>query len=174
MADKINIKIKEVKTQQDRVALANLYLGYLNSLCKFNSEIERALFEDEGKIMAYQESSRHIDRKDYLIIIDDYVLAGFFMIGEYPNAFSRHDRYIQEFYINPKYQRQGIGKFVVKEFFKNSKDDISFYILVENTKAKKFWDNVMEELNYENRNRLGNIGYVGEDELLEWRYYVKK
>ena len=168
------IRIKRVKNEQDRNVLARLYSDYLKSLSDFSPDVEEALFRGEGAILACKNSAERRDRKDYLVIADEYNVIGFVMLGEYPNSLSRHDIYVQEFFIKEKYRRQGVGTEVVKKLLEKETKDVSLYILKRNYPAVGFWTEIMTKLGYEDRSALGNIGYIEKNGLLHWRYYVKK
>jgi Acetyltransferase (GNAT) family. len=109
-------------------------------------------------------------RVDYFIVGDDGKIKGFALIGLYPNAFSRHDIFIGEFYIIPECRRHGYGTIAVKELVKLYPDyDISMFVLKKNFGAKLFWNRILSSLDYVERTSIGSI--KAKTKNCEWFYW---
>lgn len=151
------------RTQQNEFKF--LYHKYLKTLSQYT---KKDILESR---LLNQIAPGHY--KCYLITLGDKFI-GLIVLGGWPNSFSQHDTFIQEFFILPEYQRMGYGRqaaeWIVNRLSYNR--DISMYILPENDLARNFWDDVMEDLGYVERfNEIGITATILEGFI--FRYYVK-
>ena len=71
---------------------------------------------------------------------------GFIVLGKNPeNSPVGCDYYLQDFYINEKYQGMSWGKRVAEALFKKYPGKYFFYVLKKNRIARLFWGRVIEE-----------------------------
>ena len=157
--------------------ITSLYVNYLKELSPYDDAIPKN--DKEIKHMAkemvieYAESSH---TTIYVIVKTEII--GFFVVGQWPQAYATDDVYIMQFYISKPYQRKGYGKTAVKLFtesteFYNLTDDISLFVLFGNP-ASYFWTKIFKELGYKDLVKTGKIAPPTEenmDELPNARFY---
>lgn len=155
-------------SEEQRQRFREIYDAYLNAMSEFID------IEEPHEIIIYRvacegRNSRH---KCYLITLEGEPI-GLAILGHWPNAFSRHDTYIQEFFILPEYQRKGYGAQAVRWIVERGPvdGDISLYIVPKNEPAKGFWSKTMGQLGYSDR--LEDVGIDAKtEEGLIFRYYI--
>lgn len=157
-------------SEKQRQSFRKIYAAYLSALAKYTD------FDESFEAIMDQvvwECTWH-GHKSYLVMLDNKPI-GLVILGSWPNAFSRHDTYIQEFFILPEYQRNGYGTQVV-EWIVNSgpvDDDISLYILPKNEPAKTFWTTALGGLDYRDRFEDASIDAKTKEGLI-FRHYIKR
>lgn len=139
------------------------YLRYLNSL---TNHIK--VFSDED-ILYYSS----LPDKDIFLVYNEDDPIGIVILGHgLENCFSRHDVYIQDFYIFPEYQRTGLGYEVLKVITRHYSDkDFSLMIIKNNYPALNFWDKVFERIGYSERMQAADMIALSDD--FYFKYYVK-
>ena len=159
-----NIALKKIEKPEEYTILRRLWQEYIAALSKYKT------FEENPEIIAEEEAAPHWCRDDY-IIFQKNTPVGFVITGQYPNAFSKGDIYIQEFFVREEFQRKGIGKQAIEKRLSRTGKDVSMYIIQNNEPAKFFWSNTMAKLGYEDRFRVADITATTEDGL-DFRYYT--
>ena len=71
---------------------------------------------------------------------------GFAVLGCGSNCHPDADLYIEEFYIQKKYQRKGYGRFFMNLLLVGN-NKVCFYIIKKNDKALAFWRNIFSKWN---------------------------
>lgn len=139
------------------------YLIYLNSL---SNHIEVLSDED---ILYYSS----FPDMDVFLVYNDNNPIGIVIIGHgLKNCFSRHDIYIQDFYIFPEYQRIGLGCEVLKVLTRHYSDkDFSLMIIKNNYPALNFWDKTFERIGYSERMQAADM--IASSDNFYFKYYVK-
>ena len=160
------VSLQQVKTGRQRETLQGLWARYVEALSQFRS------FEKPAQEIAQEEAIEQDDRTDHLIVSGSDPV-GFIAIGRYPNSFTKTDVFVQEFFVLPEHQRQGIGTRAVKKFLEEqSLSEVSMFILRNNAPALNFWDTAMLTEGYFDRLRAGNINAMTFDGEFYFRYYV--
>lgn len=110
------------------------------------------------------------NRSDYLIIHNKKI-AGFALIGEYPDSFSPFDIFVQDFYIKPEFRNQGIGSESMAEIIDlHEAPAVSLFILDNNDVAYKFWQRLFNIIGFEDRVRAGGI--IAKGDRSTFYYFV--
>ena len=164
----VPVSLQQIKTGRQRETLQGLWARYVEVLSQFRN------FEKPAQKIAQEEAAGQDDRTDHLIMLGNDPV-GFIAIGRYPNSFTKTDVFVQEFFVLPERQRQGIGTKAVKKFLEEqSLPEVSMFILRNNAPALNFWDNAMLTAGYFDRLRAGNINAITFDGKFYFRYYVKE
>lgn len=157
-------------SEKQRQSFREIYAAYLSALAKY-TDFDETFEAIIDRVM--QECAWH-GHKSYLVTLDGKPI-GLTILGNWPNAFSRHDTYIQEFFILPEYQRNGYGTQVM-EWIVNSgpvDGDISLYILPKNEPAKMFWSMALGGLGYRDRFEDASIDAKTKEGFI-FRYYTEQ
>lgn len=158
------IKLEDYR--RDKELYLNRYKEYLTYLNSLNNNLK--LLSDE-EILYYSDSSD----LDVYLVYDKELPIGIVILGHgLDNCFSRHDIYIQDFYIFPEYQRSGFGFEVLKVVTRHYSDkDFSLMIIKNNYPALNFWDKVFEKIGYSER--IQAAGMIASSDDFYFKYYVK-
>lgn len=156
-------------SERQRQSFKEMYESYLNAMAAY-IDIEEPHEIIINRVAWEGTSGGH---KDYLITLDGEPI-GLAILGNWPNSFSRHDTYIQEFFILPKYQRKGYGTEAVRWIMDRGPvdGDISLYIVPKNKPAKAFWSKALEELGYRDRFEDVSVDAKTEEGFI-FRYYIE-
>lgn len=94
-----------------------------------------------------------LNRQKYTEWIDIYDdndnLVGFLIMATQPICHPDADYYIEESYIKPEHRNKGLMTKTVSEILDNKEGTFCFYVLKENLAAKRFWERVFKEHDYE-------------------------
>ena len=136
----MEIKTKKLSENNfmDKQVFKYLFGKYTTELRAIDPKVE--LTEDDAfDYLTYGHTSA------YLIIVDA-MTSGFFIVGEPPeNCPMCCDYYIQEFYVQDKFQNKGIGKTAIKQFISEHAGKYFLYVLLKNARAIRFWDKVISQ-----------------------------
>ena len=158
------ITLRKIVAKEDRKLLREMCKNYLADLSRY-----RDLAQDDEEIKDACCEAGH--RRDFFITLDNKPI-GFVMLGDFPNSFSKHDLYIQEFFIKNEYRQKGYGREAVKRITETFKDfDFSLFIIEKNSPAIRFWDTVFMQLSYENRLAAANVETSTWDHMT-FRYFT--
>lgn len=117
------------------------------------------------------------DADNYVLITYKDKPVGFVIYSVFPEALTRHDVFIEEFYVRHDKRRKGIGKAFVKLMIKAAEYqnmDISLSILDKNETAKRFWDRTFGMNGYMECFIRQNIhAHDGDRTDLRWHYWTK-
>lgn len=159
------LSIKKIEKEGERKVLQTLWKLYVESLSEY------ANFPKSAAEIAEEEAKEHERRTDHLIFLSG-IPIGFIITGAWPNAFAKHDLYIQEFFIKKEYRRSGFGKAALRKILANSKKDISLFIFRENIPALQFWSKTLEKLGY--IDRIADIqANCNTNDDMYFKYYLK-
>ena len=133
------------------------YENYMLTLMPYNKELQKSNAVTRDSAGDEVLGALYRSNTDIIMFADDQKhILGFVFIGQHPNAYSKDDIYIQEFYImEPKqgYGKQAVGM-ILNEY---PGKDVSFFVLRENYPAKLFWKRVMEGNGYKELVFAGEI-----------------
>ncbi len=173
---KENIELQWLKdSKQDNgfpfKALESNYKDYVDELKSFSKHV------NDNKLLAPENNPETCYTLIWLHTDEGFCLAGFFFYGIYPNAMSKHDAYIGEFYIRPEYRESGIATAVFDMIIDSAEShrlDISYFCLNDNKKAQRLWDRILLIHGYEDRLSRGNIcTALAENPDCRFYYWVK-
>lgn len=167
--------------------IIDMYVDYINKLKPYNKDLQQEGLDFKEIATEEVEKAIESDSTELLLFCDEKInshIYGLAIVGQYPNAYSVNDIYIQEFYINEK--RRGLGREGVSLIMNRYNKlvplrtmDISLFILEENFPARLFWRTVMEELGYKDLAKEKVITPPGENMLslsnaeLKFEYWRK-
>ncbi|MCR5669887.1 MAG: GNAT family N-acetyltransferase [Butyrivibrio sp.] len=148
--------------------ISSAYLEYVKELSAMQSGVSQ-------EPLLCPEDNKDVN---YVAIYQGEDFAGFFFYGVYPNAVTRHDIYLGEFYIKPEYRGQGIATKVFEMVIDSSKKqcmDISYFTMVNNVKAERLWTNLLMANGYEERFLAAGINSCTETEpICSLHYWILK
>lgn len=99
--------------------------------------------------------------------------VGFYILGEYPNSFSRNDIVVSQFFIKRQYRKKGIGQAVIEKCILKTAEkrgeNVSLFVLKKNEGARKFWKKAMSRLGYVER--FTEIGFWAGNDAIEMMFW---
>ncbi len=133
--------MKEIRliVREEMSAAKNMFDKYLMELYQYDKDIE---FDENGRPV-YKYFHRYWEDEDRYpigIYIDGF-LGGFMLL----RLACQDVMEVAEFYIAPKYRKNGCGKWFFNEIFAKINKKVRFFTKKANIIAKMFWDNVVKE-----------------------------
>ena len=158
--------------------IVSLYMDYMQSLSPYDESLNitgrKLKHAAKNMVLSYAEGK---NTRIFVILLDK-LMIGFFVTGDWPQAYTTDDVYIIQYFITRPYQRKGYGKkaFILYTHtpeYHHLTDAVSFFVLNGNP-ACMFWNKVMEELGYVNLVESGKVippTKEDMDELPNGRFY---
>lgn len=75
-------------------------------------------------------------------------LVGFLIVVQAPNCHPDADYFVEQAYVKPSHRGQGVMSSVLDSFVQENAGIYCLFILKENVKAKKFWDDAFAGAGY--------------------------
>lgn len=153
------------------------YKNYINFLIPKNPELMEAINNGETvESIAREELETAVEYDDteILLIKHKNITVGFMIIGQYPNAFLDDSIYVQEFYIEKKWQRKGFGRYAAKLLFlRYPKRPVEMLILKKNKGAIRFWGKIMSRNGYHivSDSNINETAFSKKGEFCDWLLY---
>lgn len=173
--EKDNIELFWItKSRDDAKAFAEMermHKNYKNGLSAYSKNISYAPLKkpEENEGNSYVLVSV---KKD-----NEYIPVGYFIFSLYPYGFSKHDIFINEFYIKKRYRNKKLGRKVAEFIIKSAETkalDITMFIYEGNTEGKKFWNINFNEHGYHENFLSGDIlAKSATNENLRFYYWSK-
>ncbi len=148
-------------------ALAANYDDYVKELKSFSRHVE------DNKLYRPEDNPETCYTIIWLETDEGVCFAGFFFYGIYPNALTKHDAYIGEFYIRPEYRECGVATAVFDMILESARAqmrDISYFCLNRNHRAQRLWNKILTKNGYEERLSRGSI-FTALSENPDCRFY---
>ena len=158
----VNFKVKHVESLTTE--LQQMWNEYIKDMSEYTGDMERTPSLDE-----YTNAYVVYAQKD----IVETEAVGFYILGKYPNSFSRNDIFVSQFFIKRQYRKKGIGQTVVEKCILKAAEragkSISLFVLKKNESARQFWEKTMNRLGYVER--FNEIGFSAGDDVIEMMYW---
>ena len=101
-------------------------------------------------------------------------IIGFWVLGANGNCHPDADYFIAEAYIKPEYRREGIMSDRISDWIKTYGGKFCLFVLSKNEIAKKFWNKLFADLDYEEC-ELRDVGvYSMDDHLIQLGFKPKE
>lgn len=137
------IVYREAILIKDAAKFSRMYIDYITELSEYSSRLSQlSTTEIKRDAIGYFEDGYYIP----FIIEQNTETIGFFVIGKKENKHPDADNFLAEYYIIPKFRRQGIGKDIAKRILKQYGTKWSLFVLAENVQAYSFWESVINEI----------------------------
>ena len=144
------------------------YVGELHEMSEGVEEKQHLISPEYNTVVSYNLIK--------MLYTSEYV--GFVMYSRYPNSFAKHDLYVGELYILPRFRRKGHATKTMEMLIEIAEEDdldISFDILKQNIAAKKTAKKIMEKRGYTERFKDGALKVkVKTNKDLRFFYYTKQ
>ena len=132
------------KAGEIRPAIAGMYCEYLAEL----QQIQGGL-PGQGTFMERFRALWEAEDSSWHFLYDGKDVAGFVVIGLYPNCHPAADYYIEEAYVSPSFRGRGLMKDFILRHTREHGTVYCMFVLTKNVKASAYWDYVFSLAGYE-------------------------
>ncbi|MCR4654096.1 MAG: GNAT family N-acetyltransferase [Eubacterium sp.] len=164
--DRIIVGKHDSDYEKNFMLMSDMYRNYIEDLSHYtDTPMGECLIEPR-------------DEDNYALITYKKMPVGFVIYNVFPEALTRHDVFIHEFYIKHDKRKQDIGKAFMSLMIKAAeyKDmDFSLAVYDNNHIAKRFWDKTFGMNGYiECFIRQNVYAHDGDNAELRWHYWTKR
>ena len=135
---------KERRPGDSRQLAAGMYCEYLSELRQIQGDLP-----GQGTFMERFESVWEAEDTVWHFLYDGKNVAGFVVIGLYPNCHPAADYYIEEAYVTPSFRGRGLMKDFILRHTREHGTVYCMFVLTKNVKASAYWDYVFSLAGYE-------------------------
>lgn len=139
----MNVSYRKAGLVKDAAKLSRMYKKYTCELSQYSERISELTDEDIKR-----DAVDYLENDDYQVyfITSGQVTLGFFILGQNGNKHPNTDSFMAEFYVDVKYRRKGVGKYIAQKVLCKYGVKWSFFILMENHSALEFWQAVVRDI----------------------------
>ncbi len=128
----VQIRERSEWNQADEKHFVLMLWDYVKELNSFNDKVQIRTAEELKREYCYTPYTR------FYLLYEGKQTIGFAIIGYGKNCHPSADLYIEEFYIRPKFRRQGYGLFLADRVLAGA-NMVCFFTLEKNWPAVWFW-----------------------------------